>query len=1490
MPKIKSLSINSINKSERDKLITGIRRSRKKVYEQYKDGLDALLKLQNIIDEYTTVNKIGGYKTMQPAVVKDIKNLYQDVRTGLNGFITAFSKDKTQGVVNKLNLYLKYINNDIQRLDNMNPEDKISLPLAVYKCDQEKKSNSAVKGGDKKPSFEEYIRVYSLNLPKGEVAYNFTEETVLAEQLGEEFGKKCREYIERVLEDYVKYSPDKLRLRYEKMVRSNPRTYEYEEPGEYDKYNHIDFKIRNTGDTNVINNYLVENAENLSFPEMVRLEKRIESLKKIESLNKDIETKMSNGEDYVKYPKIKEKYKTNEYDIEIVIPQDNYQTSGNGCWSCSSLMMIKSRGINNVTQEDIRAYRPKIADDEQIIDNHNMGQFDAEVHNIDNYNKDEAKGILEMGDAILSFAPNNMLREVTINPLSLEDFTENDVTKGEYVNNIVNFMEKQIIHSIKEDKSPLSLNVANHYITIVGIAKRNGRLFMKYKNSLAGSGGSPDKVYEVDLRNYIDKVFYKGEMPANYRGITLTWMSKIELAKDGHTIHGIPSEYVYMKDDGTINLQPEDYRVVADGEKCDTNREGIRIYRTSGNEESVVDNKISKFTRDGLKTTERVYIKPKLNAAFLKNMAAKRTDEEEKRLYNFDKEYYDLKGDKRAKDDPDARKAIEEYHKKYGVKNAIKVNTDLKKTLPAFEKIKDNKKRYVDDSILKTDKKYTGKAFAKQLKFAKEQIKEEKKRQLEEQIEFNKTNQTKKHKARIKEEIKRVRPIKFSVNELSGDGFIEKATDSFERQKTSLDKMMFVLDAMSAQSVFHGVISPSLIITDQAKAHKKFTSEEIGALIVNNKNAIEAMSNDIENLVFNNWVRDITNIPQKEFYMLVGMIGAKLSKDMVEERKKMLNNRELFRDEPNREEKIDYILKKRDSLYVRAAKVQLDSLKTYYHSEMVNLFEVAVEKGVDDTGHIPDYVVNPELLKNMTVGDYLNKLGIDKSRMDKLVKLKTGIDKKSDVDSNAYEFFKDIFVSAYEPTHAGDNIYNLSVKGFNSKFAWFMYDYLYYDQVVDQARDTGEQMYLSTLSEAERQVIPKGKELLDDNARYPNSINDWRKSKDADIHIGQYRVEDANKIAEKVMSQTYTDKTLDLTVSKESEYSKCYTKPISTKKTFDNYIKLHSGFEAAKGSSDEVIDNIAKCFAAVEMKHAKKEFDVKSIRKSANKIKNSITFKKLDIGQINKAFRDSKYLDDLSYRVDRGEELIKSLIDALSEHNKDLKASAIAEDNPDKMIDGTKGTLDADKAALNYVTKQYLVEAKRADVGIKKLKSIIESVKKGEFKKKVDKLANNSTFRMVVKDNPKNYYSVWNKGNENLKDCVKVWKDNTSSVEDAIDFIKDGADINMQYSRLADYVLKAILTEPRNERVAMAIVTDKLLYRDALSATTNKLKQMKTLDYDVNNPTDWDSVKKIMADGTLADNVAESLMDIANQPAKNEPKKSAVKKTTKNANRGIGPM
>ena len=200
--------------------------------------------------------------------------------------------------------------------------------------------------------------------------------------------------------------------------------------------------------------------------------------------------------------------------VEIPMDLPSYQTSSQGCWSVAAQMMIASRGWKNlVTQEDIRGYRPKLEHNEDLEGN---GTTDSD------YNRDGGKNIMEMSDSILAFAPGSMMREFSVVPYDL-DAEKAGLTPEQYINNAAKALKKQIIHALKEDKSPVALRLPGHYVTIIGIDGDT----IKYKDSFDRSKSEHpfNETYTMSLKKLAKEEFMDKSFSQRYP-IQLVWLSE----------------------------------------------------------------------------------------------------------------------------------------------------------------------------------------------------------------------------------------------------------------------------------------------------------------------------------------------------------------------------------------------------------------------------------------------------------------------------------------------------------------------------------------------------------------------------------------------------------------------------------------------------------------------------------------------------------------------------------------------------------------------------------------------------------------------------------------------------------------------------------------------------------------------------------------------------------------------------------------------------
>ncbi|MCR4608389.1 MAG: hypothetical protein K5750_01680 [Eubacterium sp.] len=160
--------------------------------------------------------------------------------------------------------------------------------------------------------------------------------------------------------------------------------------------------IRNTDDPKLINDYLAQHGNELSQKERDNLSHHMASLEKINSTIDNVKTQVANGT----YQPVKADVLSMD-DIGLYtisgISQPSFQTGGFGCWSCFYNLVLQSRGIKNLTQEDIRAYRPAKTDNEPY-----SLESDTEM------NADVPLNMLDMGDLALDLLPDTMIRSTEI--------------------------------------------------------------------------------------------------------------------------------------------------------------------------------------------------------------------------------------------------------------------------------------------------------------------------------------------------------------------------------------------------------------------------------------------------------------------------------------------------------------------------------------------------------------------------------------------------------------------------------------------------------------------------------------------------------------------------------------------------------------------------------------------------------------------------------------------------------------------------------------------------------------------------------------------------------------------------------------------------------------------------------------------------------------------------------------------------------------------
>ena len=551
----------------------------------------SILILQSAISEYYNLVKkyyTPGYGNRYPGIsAKELKHLQDSVNSIYTNLHRTKKKLIDVGLLSKKNeKYFDVLSNVVREdqiiLNRIELRGNMSLPSAVYKHSGNAYDIDYVKKIDKGVSFFEYSKIF--------VDKDVSEKSVI------------KSYMNKSKEDIMK--------EYTAAIESDPKYYEYSGINTI-----IPVKILNTGNPDDIAAYLnSEEAGKLTYPEQFMLKKHREIAIKKKAIDDEALVKYANNSEYGEKPEL---IVHGEDDVELNISQPAFQSSKNGCWSCAGQMMLQSRGVKNISQEDIRAYRPDLKDDNDI-----------KPDSIEKYNYDIGNNLLERADSVLAFAPNSMLHETQVMPYG-ELAEKTGITMEQYINKTVAFLKSNIKNAIITDKSPVALLLPGHYITITGISGDT----IKYKESAKGLSANPDATHVMSLKKMVTDQFNKSKEYLRLP-VSITWISDIKLSKDNKKLYNIPSVHTSVDNEGNLVLPPDNLQQFADANMTDMNRNGVVIQRNSGKEN---DNSSLELTDGGVVKVERVYMPKKLNIEHLKNMADMRAAAEEEKLIENDK-------------------------------------------------------------------------------------------------------------------------------------------------------------------------------------------------------------------------------------------------------------------------------------------------------------------------------------------------------------------------------------------------------------------------------------------------------------------------------------------------------------------------------------------------------------------------------------------------------------------------------------------------------------------------------------------------------------------------------------------------------------------------------------------------------------------------------------------------------------------------------------
>ena len=228
---------------------------------------------------------------------------------------------------------------------------------------------------------------------------------------------------------------------------------------------HIPENLLTKGSAQELTAYLEQNDARLTPQEKQYLSARIDALMEADELEKSAKKALYNGE----APKKAEPTVDQNGILGFPGIVGEHQTSQNGCWSVSLSLMLKSRGVE-LTQEQIRAYRPGFGGADGV---------NANASTSLNMNADEFSSPYEHADLVLKVLPNTAMKTLHLNAVNEEQLTLNGsaLTPAERESarkQLRNVYGKTIADTIREGirthKSPLSMSLDGHFVTVTGIS------------------------------------------------------------------------------------------------------------------------------------------------------------------------------------------------------------------------------------------------------------------------------------------------------------------------------------------------------------------------------------------------------------------------------------------------------------------------------------------------------------------------------------------------------------------------------------------------------------------------------------------------------------------------------------------------------------------------------------------------------------------------------------------------------------------------------------------------------------------------------------------------------------------------------------------------------------------------------------------------------------------------------------------------------------
>ena len=370
---------------------------------------------------------------------------------------------------------------------------------------------------------------------KTEVKVEKKEEEPAKEQLAEEEKRKQEEELKKKLLEEEEKEREEKKKRAEEKRREERKRREEEKKRRLDAEfagKDLDIKIQGCSDPKILSQYL-EDAALIKKPKVKEhLQSRLLANATIQSYENSRSILTKSRPPAVKYKDGTILLKNKNKDVEK-------QSSMNGCWSSVLSDMLGHFGVN-LSQEDIRAYRPDLSVD--------MNNNDAKKL-MERLNSDAMNEINDMADLIQRTVPNVAHHHMTLGASKEENKA---------------VLKEKVTDALLNKNSPVALLYGNHYLSVVGI--KGETLIVQ----------NPDPRYDTKYQKLSINDLFEGCKDEKGEGsVVIDWLEDLKFNKDG-TCKNVTEQWKNMG----IECNQRQFKAGADKNEF-THVRGNQYYDTS---------------------------------------------------------------------------------------------------------------------------------------------------------------------------------------------------------------------------------------------------------------------------------------------------------------------------------------------------------------------------------------------------------------------------------------------------------------------------------------------------------------------------------------------------------------------------------------------------------------------------------------------------------------------------------------------------------------------------------------------------------------------------------------------------------------------------------------------------------------------------------------------------------------------------------------------